>query len=147
MAVDLGKEVKVARPKSNQKRDLSSNAQENRMARQLDDLSEFEDFKTHLSKKVAQQLIKDVKSGMSAKELREKYSTYAQARQIAVALSTEDDSKADAAAQRILDRVEGKATEKKEIRHAFSEMTDDELEAILQSEEQELEDMRNRFEQ
>lgn len=121
------------------------NSQENRMARAIDEKREFEDFKTLLGSKVARELIQDVKSGMSAKELREKYSTYLQARQIAIALASTDDGKADAAAQRVLDRAEGKATEKKEIKHAFSEMSDEELDAILKSEQEDLEDMSDRF--
>lgn len=116
---------------------------ENEMHKLIRDLTEFENFKAT----ILPALRKDVQAGMKPKELREKYAALVQARVITAALVEPDNSKAANAAKDIIDRVEGKATERKEVTHKFKDMSDQELDAILKSEEAELEDMQNRFEQ
>lgn len=102
----------------------------------IDDLIEFEDFR----EKILPAIRKDVASGMSAAELRTKYSSMVQARQITEALVA-----GGSAAKDIIDRTEGKPTEKREVKHTFDSMSDEELDALLLSEEEDLEDMEGRF--
>lgn len=109
----------------------------------IDQLTEFEDFKGNILPALQQ----DVKAGMSTSDLRKKYASLVQARLITAALANPDDSKALAAATDLLNRVEGKATERKEVKHILSNLSDRELDAVLQSEVNELEEMQERFEQ
>lgn len=106
-------------------------------------LAAFEEFKTE----ILPALQRDVASGMNPKQLREKYAALAQARLITDALTQEDAGKAAVAAKDILDRSEGKAKEKIEHTHKYKDMKDEELDAILKSELDDLADMENRFEQ
>jgi hypothetical protein len=106
-------------------------------------LASFEAFRSSLIPELAE----DVLNGMAPADLREKYASLIQARQIMEAITSEDAGKAGAAAKDILDRSEGKATERKIVEHKFDNLTDQELDAILKSEEEDLEDMKGRFEQ
>ncbi len=106
------------------------------------ELAEFEDYQTILAT-----IRKDIKKGMTQKQLAEKYAPLAQARVISEMLTTDNPTAALAAAKDLLDRVEGKATEKKEVTHRFKDMADAELDAILESEEDDLKHMEERFEQ
>lgn len=116
---------------------------EKRMTDFIQDLVEFEDFKETILPAIR----KDVKSGMTAKQLREKYAALAQARLITDALMNPDAGKAAVAAKDIIDRAEGKAVERKETTHRFENMSDQELDALLASEEEDLAQMEDRFEQ
>lgn len=120
----------------------SSGIAEIQQGRLHDKLAQFEDYSTILTA-----IRKDVARGMSTKELQQKYAPLAQARVISEMLTNEDGSKAIAAAKDLLDRVEGRATEKKEVTHRFKDMSDKELDAILASEEEDLKEMEERFEQ
>jgi len=55
-----------------------------------------------------------------------------QARQLAIALTSEDTNQAAQAAQKILDRQEGKAKEQQEVQHKFEQLPDEELDAVIQ---------------
>jgi hypothetical protein len=109
----------------------------------IDQLTAFEDFQGN----ILPALQKDVKNGLSTKQLREKYASLVQARIITAALANPDDGKALAAATDLINRVEGKPTEKKEVTHTLANASDKEIDAILRSELEELEDMQERFEQ
>lgn len=136
-----------ARPKSRRHYQTHPHHQgkthDNYMTKALDDLAEFEEFKQTTLKAIR----KDIRNGKGAKELREKYAAIVQGRLISDALTTEDQKVAAAIGKDVIDRVEGKATEKKEVTHKFKDMKDAELDAILKSEIEELEDMEKRFEQ
>ncbi len=106
------------------------------------DLAEFEDYQT-----ILKTIRKDIKAGMTQKELAAKYAPLAQARVISEMLTSENPTAALAAAKDLLDRVEGKATEKKEVTHRFKDMSEKELDAILKSEEEDLQNMEERFDQ
>jgi hypothetical protein len=106
------------------------------------DLAQFEDYQT-----ILKTIRDDIKKGLTPKQLREKYAPLAQARVISDMLTSDDAGKALAAAKDVLDRIEGKATEKKEVSHRFADVSDKELDAILKSEEDDLEAMSERFEQ
>lgn len=105
------------------------------------ELSQFEEYQT-----ILKSIRKDIKNGMTEKQLQQKYAPLAQARIISEMLTNENGAAALAAAKDLLDRVNGKATEKKEVSHRFADMSDTELDAVLKSEEADLQDMEQRFE-
>lgn len=108
-----------------------------------EDLEEFEKFQKDILKAIR----RDLSSGLSAKQIREKYHAMVQARLLTVALTDTDTGKATAASKDIIDRVEGRAVEKKDVTHRFKDMSDQELDAVLKSETEDLKDMQERFEQ
>ena len=106
-----------------------------------EDLAEFEEFQATTLKAIR----KDIKAGMSGAEIRKKYAAIVQGRLLTMALTTEDEKTATIIAKDILDRADGKAAEKKEVTHRFANMKEEELDALLKSEEAELEEMMQRF--
>jgi glucuronate isomerase len=128
----------MAKPKTyNNRRKQIDKRQENDMVKMISNLAEFEKFKDE----VLPALRKDLLSGMDAKQLREKYIALAQARQISIAVGSVDEAKSLTAIQSIIDRTEGKATEHKTVKHQFADLKDTELDAILASEEADLNEM------
>lgn len=111
------------------------------MDRLFSDLREFEDFRETILPAIR----RDLQKGMSAKGLREKYASLIQARQITEAITSPDPRAALAAGKDVIDRAEGKAVEKQEITHKFDNLTDEEFDAVLKSEEEDLKDMKGRF--
>ncbi len=136
-----------ARPKVNRQKSThpmySSSINEAKHAKLQKNLAAFEEFQGT----ILPDLQKDLKKGMTPAQIREKYVALLQARIITDALRTEDPAKALAVAKDLMDRVEGRATEKKEVTHKFKDMKEEELDAILKSEIEELNDMEGRFEQ
>lgn len=135
-----------ARPKVNRQRTHDHNqgkTHDNYMAKAIDQLAEFEEFKARILPAIQ----KDLKAGLSAKEIREKYAAMVQARLVTDALATEDAGKAAAIGKDVLDRVEGKATEKREVTHRYADLKEDEIDAILRSEMEELEQLEKQLEQ
>lgn len=133
-----------AKPKSGgaATRRRTGDAADTGMTSLVDALIEFEDFRSTILPAIK----KDLKAGLSAADLRKKYAGLVQARQITTALTSEDEGRASAAAKDIMDRAEGKATERKEVTHKYAELKDEELDAILQSEEEELKHMEEHLE-
>lgn len=100
------------------------------MAKALDDLAEFEEFK----EKVLGMIRKDIYGGMTPEELRKKYASYVQGRVLTAVITEEDNGKALAAAKDILDRSEGKAKERHEHTHKYENLKEEELDSLLMSE-------------
>lgn len=107
------------------------NLQENRMVRTIDDLAAFDKFK----EEILPALQKAVAKGVKAKDIMEQYSSHAAARTVTIALTEKDPGKALNAAKDILDRAQGKAVERKEVKHKLQELTDEQLDALLMSED------------
>lgn len=124
-----------ARPKSRRNQGKASDT-EDIFTKAVQDLADFEEFRNSL----LPALRADLMSGMSPDEMRKKYKAIIQARLIQTAI-TADDGAALSAAKDILDRSDGKATEKKEVTHRLSELSTEELKAILISEEQDVENL------
>lgn len=122
-------------------RGAKPNKTEEKMAELIDQLSEFQDWQAT----ILPTLKADIKKGLSSKELRDKYAALVQARIISIAATAEKPGEALLAAKDILDRAHGKATEKKEVTHHLANASDKELDAILASEIQELDEMNGRF--
>lgn len=72
----------------------------------------------------------DLRNGMKAEDILKKYKPHAAA---ALVTSLTDPKNAIAAADKILDRVDGKPVAKQETTHRFEKLTDTELEALLTS--------------
>lgn len=104
-------------------------ATEDRLAAALDELAAFQEFKAEF----LPQIRADLRAKKSAREIMQKYSAMAAARMVMVALTAADPTKAASAAKDIMDRAEGKATEKVEVQHKYGELKDDELDALLES--------------
>ena len=112
-------------------------AESAKMTKLIDQLAEFEKFRETILPAIRA----DLSNGLTAPELREKYAALVQARIITEALTTPDAGKAATLSKDVLDRSEGKATERKEVSIKYSELGDEELDALLLSEEAELKDM------
>lgn len=119
----------------------NGHAAESRQATLHEDIKELEEFRNTL----LPALRRDLKAGLSAAEITKKYAAMAEARLVMIALMETNAATAISAAKDILDRSQGKATEKREVTHRFSEMTDKELDAVLVSEEADLANMKDRF--
>lgn len=101
---------------------------ENRV-RSLDKLQRYEEFASQILPALQEDLI----AGLSTEDILKKYGRFAAARAITVALIEEDGGKAMAAAKSIIEHEVGKAIEKKEIRHQFEDLADEEIDAALKS--------------
>lgn len=137
-----------ARPKGGNRRqpekiETRKHGAETQMHNLIRDLQAFETFKETILPAIR----KDLTNGFTAKQLREKYAALVQARQITTALSSEDAGLAASVSKDVIDRVDGRATEKKVVEHKFSELSNEELDAIIKSEQEDLADMESRFDQ
>lgn len=103
--------------------------QELSRAASIDELAVYDD----LFSGVLHSLKEDIRNGLDAVAIAKKYSTLAQARVVTTALTDEDSGKALAASQDILNRAYGKATERKEIKHALADSSEEELDAVIAS--------------
>ena len=105
------------------------------MEDRLDDLDEFMQFR----KKIIPELREMLLSGLTDKQILAKFSKHVSARLVTIALTEPDNGKALAAVRDLLDRVNGRATEHKKIEHQMADLTDQQLDALLKSEEASLE--------
>ncbi len=109
-------------------------------ARAVDQIGELlEDF-SEWREMFAPILRKDLRAGLSPKELRTKYKSLAQAREIAIAIGDQDSGKALTAIKSIIDREEGRPTERLEHTHKLEKLPDEQLDAMLLSQLEQLED-------
>jgi hypothetical protein len=99
----------------------------NRAAKLHSDLVAFE----HFQDEILPALRADMQAGKTAEELYSKYSALAAARGLSIALGEADASKAMSAVRDILDRTQGKAKESKEIEHRLGKLPDEQLDAFL----------------
>lgn len=100
---------------------------EERMARAIDELAEFEDFKQSLLPKLRQML----RDGRSADQIRREVGPYIAARVASMALTGNLKSPNTLkAAQDVLDRLEGKAVQRVEQKTVYAQMSKKELAAL-----------------
>lgn len=103
--------------------------QENSLVEAIDQLAIFEEFKASLLPKLQEALL----SGKPPKEILEMSRAYAAARIASMAALEQNPALALAASKDLLDRTEGKATERKELVHRLGKMRDEELDAMVLS--------------
>lgn len=104
------------------------------MVNALDKMKAFEAFEAL----ILPQLQADMAAGLTADQIYKKYEHLAAARAVSIVMTEKDNSKALNAAKDILDRAQGKAVEKKEVKHTLDKLPDEQLDALLLTE---LEDM------
>lgn len=107
----------------------TKNHAEDRIALAIDDLAEFEQFKED----VVKALREDIYNGLSAEEMYVKYQAQAAARGITIAMTERDSARALSAVKDILDRSQGKAVERKDVRHRMENAKEEDIDAILLS--------------
>ncbi len=99
------------------------------MVKALDQLAEFEEFKSTILKKM-QKLLNE---GKSSEEILEFGRALAAARVVSTAATAQDPKDGLTAAKDILDRTQGKAKERVEHEHRYGKLKDEELDALLES--------------
>lgn len=100
---------------------------EEKMAATLDELSEFESFKKDLLPK----LRAAIKDGKKPDEILGLAKSLAAARLATIAAFEVDNNTALNAVKELLNRVDGKAKERKEITHAMANAKDEDIDAVL----------------
>lgn len=98
----------------------------------FDTMSDVELF-AKWKRDVLPKLFQATKEGKTAEELYRLFADDAAARLIQIAITSPDQGKALAAAQDILDRTAGKATQKTQVEHKYEKLKDEELDALLRS--------------
>lgn len=126
----------MARSQRHQRAQAKMRTVEHKMEKLIGELRAFEQFK----EEVLPMLREDLAAGLDPEELRKKYAALAEARVITIALSDPDSGKALAAAKDLRDRAEGRAVERREVKHDLSELDDSQLEALIESNLKVLED-------
>lgn len=112
------------------------NKTEDRMIQSLDDLALLEEF----SAEMLPRLRKALSDGLSPLEIYSEFKELAAARLVTIALTEKDNGKALVAIKDILDRHDGKAVERKLIAHKFDQLPEEQLDSILLSRLEELEE-------
>lgn len=109
----------------------------------ISNLQKFEDFEAN----VLPALQEDVKKGLSPLELQDKYAALVTARAITGALKDKSGGMAQSLSKDMLDRKHGKSVERKEVKHTLESLSEAELDSLIKSEEEDLENLEGRFEQ
>lgn len=126
-------------PKTTKPQKRSNYSAVSRAARMIDELAAFEEFKDE----ILPMLRADIAKGTPPAALRKKYETYIAARQITEALTNPDAAIALSAARDISDRNEGKPVERKVSVHKYENLPEEQLNAALESQVKDLEDLLN----
>ena len=123
------------RPKPTKRR--SYNKEESKMVKSIDSLAQYEQFVALIPPEIR----KDILEGLKPNEILKKYSNIVAGRMVATAMTERDPTRAFAMMKDVLDRTEGKAIERKQIQHALHNVTDQEFDALLASELEDLDDL------
>lgn len=117
-------------PKKNKR--FSGHSQDAKMAQALDDLDDFEQYR----RDVLPLLRRAIKEKWSPEKIYKEMSAYTAARAVTIALTDPDAGKALSAIKETLDRSQGKAVERKEVKTSIAALSDDELDALIKSEQE-----------
>jgi hypothetical protein len=121
--IQLSKEAAMARKKAIN----VTKASESKMVNALDDMAEFEQYRTE----VLPMLRKAVKEKWSVEKIYNHFGSMIAAKVITVALTEKDTGKALSAAKEALDRGLGKPKERLETTHKYEKLSDEELDSLL----------------
>lgn len=118
-------------PKTPKTRLPNTGATQDKMADHLDALAEYEQYRAD----VLPLLRQAIKEGWSHEKMLSHPQVMAAitAKTISLAVTALDPAKALAACKEVSDRAVGKAVERKEVKHKFEGLTDEELDARLKS--------------
>jgi ABC-type transporter Mla subunit MlaD len=125
----------TAKPASNSE-DPSVNEEERGLIETLDELALFQDLRADL----LPELKKLIEGRAPTKDILQAARAAAVARLASLAVMDEDSKTALSAIKELLDRTEGKVSEKREVTHALAKLKDEELDALVMSSIQEDED-------
>lgn len=106
----------------------------------LQDLALFEQFREEVAPAMRAMVLRKA----PPKEIRAMFESLLEARKVTIALTARDPAKALAAIRDIQDRQEGKAVERREIKHQLGALRDEEVDALLLSKLKEVEDTSER---
>lgn len=101
---------------------------ENIMARNIDDLADYDEYRAT----IVPQVRKMLQAGATSKEILEKFKPYVTARLVNTALIGEPGF-AISAAKEVLDRVDGKVTTTLDLKHKYDSLSEEQLDAIINS--------------
>ena len=117
----------MAKMRSKPMKRRARNKEEDRMVSTIDDLRQFEEFRQDL----LPALKKAIKDKKSSKDILEIARSLVTVRLVTIAALDPSATTALAATKDILDRLDGKATERKELLHSMSKLKDEELDALV----------------
>lgn len=132
----MSRRANGARPRVRREPPVPAKTAEDRMVESLDELSFFQEFKAEL----LPDLRKLVEGGAPTKEILERARALATARLASLAALETDSRTALVAIKELMDRLDGKATERKEIKHSMEQLRDEELDALVLTAMKEAED-------
>lgn len=107
----------------------TTNHELNKAVRTVDNLTAFQNF----ADTVLPALRADLAAGMTAPQILEKYQAVAAARLVTQLAQADSPAAALAAANSVLDRVQGKAVERKAITHRLDQVDEREVDALLRT--------------
>ena len=125
-----------ARPRYKVASGVPARTAEDHMVDVLDELTFFQEFKAEL----LPDLRKLITGGAPTKEILERARALATARLASLAALETDSRTALVAIKELMDRLDGKATERKEIKHSMEQLKDEELDALVLTAMNEAED-------
>jgi phosphotransferase system HPr-like phosphotransfer protein len=99
------------------------------MTKNLDDLAKYEEFCSEVLPKLRDALVK----GQSAEDIYKMAAGAAAARNVTIALTSQDEGKALTAIKDILDREQGKARERLDITGKLEKLPEEQLDAALET--------------
>jgi hypothetical protein len=114
----------------------SGKGTESKVVSALDDMAEFEEFRAGILPKL-RQMIKD---GKGAEEIYAFSQSILAARAVTIGMQSADERNALAAIREVLDRGVGKAADRVEITQRYAKLSEEELDALIKSQESDLED-------
>lgn len=106
----------------------AANAAQNKQARALDDLSEYEEFREMFLPAIRKALL----GGASAEAILAKFKPVVAARLVQLGVAGSE-SAALGAIKELMDRVDGKAVQKQEHIHRLAKLPEEELNAVIES--------------
>lgn len=106
----------------------ATNAAQNRAARALDTLSEFEEFREMFLPPIRKALL----GGASAEAILAQFKPLVAARLVQLGIAGSE-SAALGAIKELMDRVDGKAVQKQELTHRLAKLPEEELNAVIES--------------
>jgi hypothetical protein len=116
-----------ARPRVKAQPVVPARTAEDHMVDVLDELTFFQEFKAEL----LPDLRKLIAGGAPTKDILERARALATARLASLAALETDSRTALVAIKELMDRLDGKATERKEIKHSMEQLRDEELDALV----------------
>lgn len=101
----------------------------------LADLAAFQEFRETIAPAMRALVSKKAPPA----EIYDTFKSLLAARQVSIALTSRDPGKALAAITDVINRLEGKPVERKEIKHQLGQLKDEELDSLLESKLKEVE--------